>query len=455
METPSLFKKNHEPLASKMRPQSLKEIIGQQHILGKDALLPKLIAKNLTGSLIFIGPPGCGKTSLAEAIAHETQTRFIRIHAATDGTKEIREAIEKAKNTPETGTTLFIDEIHRFNKAQQDQLLPAVENGDIQLIGATTHNPAFYIIPPLLSRSHLFRLRTPEPAEILTGLQRALASDKGLQGRQPVEPAVLERIAKNANGDFRQALNTLEVLAHAKNPGETITETDLENFAKERQLRYDRNEDGHYDTISAFIKSMRGCDPHATAYWLEKMLQSGEDPRFIARRMIIHASEDVGLADNRALLIATAAAHALEFVGMPEARLNLYHAALFIALAPKSDSVTQTIQRTADFLQTHPNLPVPEAIKDNHYCKPEYENETPPETYKNSHEHPLNISGQNYLPIPARLFEFKPADNPSLQKLNTFRDKFKQAKGKMPNTSDTPNPHDNNDFDTEVKPHIQ
>jgi putative ATPase len=400
-----------------MRPQKLADITGQEHLLGKNALLPKLITRNQFGSLIFIGPPGCGKTSLAGVIARETGNRFIRIHAATDGIKEIRAAVETARLHPQTSTILFIDEIHRFNKAQQDQLLPAVETGEIRLIGATTHNPAFYIIPPLLSRSHLFRLEKPSINDIVSTLKNALSAKQGLQNKWQVEPDILEKIARNCDGDIRQALNTLETLALANPETGIITAETLNAFAKERLLHYDRNEDGHYDTISAFIKSMRGCDPDAVCYWLEKMLQSGEDPRYITRRMIIHASEDVGLADSNVLNTAVAAAHALEFVGMPEARLNLYHAALAITLAPKSDSVTQAIAKTTQFMAQNPDLPIPPAIRDNHYHKPSYQGEKTPETYKNSHEYPLNISGQKYLPVQTSLFQTKETDNPELRAL--------------------------------------
>lgn len=423
-------KKAHQPLAARMRPMSLQEVLGQPHLTGKGALLPKLIQRKQFGSLIFIGPPGCGKTSLAEAIAHETKTRIARINATTDGTKEVRQAVEQAKLYPDQTTILFVDELHRFNKAQQDQLLPAVEDGTVCLIGATTHNPSFYVVQPLLSRSHLFRLNQVGVEDIVTLLSKALAdSSRGL-GELGVKakPEVLGHIARYANGDVRQALNSLEALATIKDPGETITEEDLAAFARERNFKYDRDEDSHYDAASCLIKSCRGSDPDATMYWLQRMIEGGEDPRFIARRLVILASEDVGLADPRALPIAMAAAQAVDFVGLPEAQFALSHAALFLALSPKSNSVTKAMTATGEFLKKHPDLPVPEAVRDNHYKRATFSGESPPEEYKYSHDYPLNVSGQDYLPIPTRLVTLKEGgDETRLLELAKRRADLKKA----------------------------
>jgi putative ATPase len=423
-------KKAHEPLAARMRPTSLQEVVGQPHLTGEGALLPKLIKKQQFGSLIFIGPPGCGKTSIAEAIAHETKNRIARINATTDSTKEVRQAIDQARLYPDQTTILFVDELHRFNKAQQDQLLPAVEDGTVLLIGATTHNPSFYVVPPLLSRSHLFRLNQVSVDDIVTLLSRALTDvKKGLGGLNvKADTDVLTHIARFANGDVRQALNSLEALASIKEPGEIIAEADLAAFARERNFKYDRDEDSHYDIASSLIKSCRGGDADAAIYWLQRMIAGGEDPRFIARRLVILASEDVGLADPRALPIAMAAAQAVDFVGLPEAQFALAHATLFIALAPKSNSITKALGASSEFLAKHPDLPVPAEIRDNHYKQATYAGEKQPEVYKYSHDYPLNVSGQDYLPIPAKLVTLKEGgDETRLMELARKRAELKDA----------------------------
>ncbi|HEY8996034.1 MAG TPA: AAA family ATPase, partial [Lacunisphaera sp.] len=273
-----------QPLAARMRPRRLSEIAGQQHIVGPGNLLPQLIASNRFGSLLFYGPPGCGKTSLAEVIARETGSRFVRINAVMSNVAELREILAIARRQPESRTLLFIDELHRFNKSQQDLLLPDVEEGNVRLIGATTHNPGFYVNPPLLSRSHLFRLE-PLPTEAVAGVLRTALTDteRGLGERgHTAEDKVLADLAVLCDGDLRRALNAQEVIALSLPEKAPITEKELEVFARERRIRYDADEDEHYDTISAFIKSCRGSDPDAAMYWLAKMLAGGEDPRFIA-----------------------------------------------------------------------------------------------------------------------------------------------------------------------------
>lgn len=398
----------HQPLAARMRPRRLAEVVGQEHITREGNLLPRLVAQNRFGSLIFYGPPGCGKTSIAESIAAETQSRFVRINAVMSNVAELREILAIARRRPEAATILFIDELHRFNKSQQDLLLPDVEEGNIRLIGATTHNPGFYVNPPLLSRSHLFRLEPLSPAVIAGVLARALADpERGLGSRGcTAEEKILTDLAVLCDGDLRRALNALEVIVFSLPEGAPVTAAELEVFARERRIRYDADEDEHYDTISAFIKSCRGSDPDAAMYWLAKMLAGGEDPRFIARRLVILASEDVGLADPQALPLTVAAHHAVDFIGLPEAELTLAHATLYIATAPKSNSATLALGAAHAALKSAPVQPVPlplrdksgKASKDNQHGK----------GYRYSHDYPENISGQDYLEKPLGLYTPKP-----------------------------------------------
>lgn len=392
------------PLAARMRPRRLAEVVGQDHLLRPGSLLPRLVAQNRFGSLLFYGPPGTGKTSIAEAIARETASRFVRVNAVMSNVAELREILGLARRRPEDRTILFIDELHRFNKAQQDLLLPDVEEGAVRLIGATTHNPGFYVIPPLLSRSHLFRLEPLSPETIAGVLARALADpDRGLGARRhAADPRTLIQLAVLCDGDLRRALNALEVIALSLPEGAAIGPGELEIFARERRLRYDADEDEHYDTISAFIKSCRGGDPDAALYWLAKMLEGGEDPRFIARRLVILASEDVGLADPQALPLAVAAHHAVDFIGLPEAELTLAHATLYIATAPKSNSATLALGEAHRALREEPVQAVPlhlrssggQANKRLGHGK----------EYRYSHEYPEAVSGQAYLERPLHLY---------------------------------------------------
>jgi putative ATPase len=393
------------PLALRMRPQTLAEVIGHEHLLGPDCLLPRLVRTDTFGSLIFYGPPGCGKTTLAEVIAHETHSRFVRINAVLSNVAELRDELRLARARPGERTVLFIDEIHRFNKAQQDLLLPDVEAGHVRLIGATTHNPGFYIIPPLLSRSHLFRLEPLPPAAVALVLRRALEDAvRGLGNlRVRAGDAVLASLAQLCDGDLRRALNALETLALSQPIGGEISEEALTVFARERRIRYDANEDEHYDTASAFIKSMRGGDPDAAIYWMVKMLEGGEDPRFIARRLVILASEDVGLADSRGLTVAVAAFQACEQVGLPECALNLAHATLFLATAPKSNSATRALGAARDALKNQPVQSVPMALRDSHTATNKKLGQG--EGYLYSHEFPEAISGQDYLEKFLKLYD--------------------------------------------------
>ncbi|MDI1247662.1 MAG: replication-associated recombination protein A [Lacunisphaera sp.] len=398
----------HQPLAARMRPRSLAEIAGQAHILKPGNLLPRLIASNRFGSLMFYGPPGCGKTSLAEVIARETKSRFVRVNAVMSNVAELREILAYARRRPAEATILFIDELHRFNKSQQDLLLPDVEEGNVRLIGATTHNPGFYVNPPLLSRSHLFRLEPLATSEVAGVLRSALADhERGLGARgHTADDKLLTALAVLCDGDLRRALNALEVIALSLPEKAPITENELELFARERRIRYDADEDEHYDTISAFIKSCRGSDPDAAMYWLAKMLAGGEDPRFIARRLVILASEDVGLADPQALPLTVAAHHACDFIGLPEAELTLAHATLYIATAPKSNSATLALGEAHRVLKEQPVQAVPPALRDKSGMASKQAGHG--KGYLYSHDFPENISGQAYLEKPLALYTPKP-----------------------------------------------
>jgi len=399
----------HQPLAARMRPRRLAEIAGQAHILKPGNLLPRLIASNRFGSLMFYGPPGCGKTSLAEVIARETKSRFVRVNAVMSNVAELRDILASARRRPEASTILFIDELHRFNKSQQDLLLPDVEEGTVRLIGATTHNPGFYVNPPLLSRSHLFRLEPLATAEVAGVLRQALTDEvRGLGARgHKAEDRMLTDLAVLCDGDLRRALNALEVIALSLPEGAAITEQELELFARERRIRYDSDEDEHYDTISAFIKSCRGSDPDAAMYWLAKMLAGGEDPRFIARRLVILASEDVGLADPQALPLTVAAHHACDFIGLPEAELTLAHATLYIATAPKSNSATLALGEAHRVLKEQPVQAVPVALRDKSGMASKQAGHG--KGYLYSHDFPEGISGQAYLEKPLALYTPKTA----------------------------------------------
>lgn len=362
------------PLAARMRPRTMDEFVGQQHIIGHGSPLRALIEQDQLTSTILWGPPGAGKTSLANIVARVTKSHFVELSATSASVVDVRKTIAGAKERlGATGskTILFIDEIHRFNKSQQDALLPAVENRWIVLIGATTENPYFEVNSPLLSRSLLFRLERLGSDEIIQILRQAMSDeDRGL-GSISVEVSddALEHIVATSGGDARSALNALEVcVAAAATAGGTVGLTLAEETLQRRQVRYDAKGDTHYDVVSAFIKSMRGSDPDAALYWLARMLEAGEDPRFIARRMVIFASEDVGNADPMALLVAVGAFQALEFVGLPEAKLNFAQAATYLATAPKSNASTKAISRAEVDVAASGNLPVPEHLRDSHYA---------------------------------------------------------------------------------------
>ncbi|MEM9281537.1 MAG: replication-associated recombination protein A [Verrucomicrobiota bacterium] len=335
------------PLAARMRPRNLDEYVGQGHILEEGKLLRRAIEADRFTSLIFYGPPGVGKTSLAELIAQRTESRFINLSGVESNVAEIRKSVETARQFQRTRgeiTTLFVDEIHRFNKSQQDVLLPHIERGTVRFIGATTHNPYFYINSPLISRSQVFQLE-PLSEEDLAGLLESAVTDpeRGF-GKKSIHlhPDAAAHLVTMCDGDARKMLTSFELGILTTDPDETTGQIEIdlavaEDSIQKKTVVYDADGDAHHDTISAFIKSMRGCDPDATLYWLAKMLYAGEDIRFIARRIVIAASEDVGLADSHALRVAVAAQQAVEFIGMPEARIPLAHAAVYIATAPKSN----------------------------------------------------------------------------------------------------------------------
>ena len=359
----------YAPLAARMRPRSLEEVVGQAHLLGEGRALGGLIRAKDLSSIVLWGPAGTGKTTLAHVIARSTEAHFEAMSAVTAGVADVRKVIEKARERlGQQGhrTLLFLDEIHRFNKAQQDALLPAVENGWIILVGATTENPSFEVNTPLMSRSLLFRLEALEPGDIIELLRRALADERGLAGDVKATDEALDHIASNSHGDARAALNALEAAAAmASLSGQEIDLHLAEEALQQRALAYDKGGDWHYDVVSAFIKSMRGSDPDAAVYWMVRMLDAGDDPRFVSRRMVIFASEDVGNADPIALQVAVAAHHALEFVGLPEAKLNLAQAAVYLALAPKSNASAVALWRAEEDIARGP-LPVPLDIRDAH-----------------------------------------------------------------------------------------
>ena len=361
-----------EPLAARMRPRSLDEVAGQAHILAPGKLLRRAIESDRFTSLIFHGPPGTGKTTLASVIARTTGSRFEALNGVESNVAEIRAKIDQARAWRDLRgetTILFIDEIHRFNKAQQDVLLPHIERGVVRFIGATTQNPYFYVNSPLVSRSQIFQLEPVPVADVVMVLERALAdAERGL-GALPiaVEPAALLHLAGKSDGDVRKALSALELAAlttHAAADGVIhLTLAVAEESIQRKAVVYDADGDAHHDTISAFIKSIRGSDPDAALYWLAKMLYAGEDPRFISRRLVIAASEDIGLADSNALRVALDAHHALEFVGMPEGRIPLAHATVYLATAPKSNTAYVALGLALADVETGRTLAVPTHLR--------------------------------------------------------------------------------------------
>ncbi len=399
------------PLAARMRPRSLAEFVGQAHLLGPGLLLRRAIEADRIQSLIFFGPPGTGKTSLAQIIASQTHSRFERLSGVESNVAEMRRVLASAANRLQnTGqpTLLFVDEIHRFNKAQQDVLLPDVESGVVRLIGATTHNPFFFVNAPLVSRSQIFELQPLSEADLLALMRQALGDAQRGLGHLVVEAqeAALRHLARMADGDARKALNALEIGVLTTEPqADGVIHLDLktaEQSIQKKAVVYD-DEDAHYDTISAFIKSMRGSDPDAALYWLAKMIHAGEDPRFIARRIMIHAAEDVGLADPMALVLSAAACQVAEFVGWPEARIPLAEATLYIATAHKSNSVVKAVDAALEEVRQNPTQAVPQHLRDGSYAGAERLGHG--KGYQYAHDHPGHFVAQDYLETVRRFYE--------------------------------------------------
>ena len=397
-----------EPLAARMRPTTLDEVVGQEHILGAGKLLRRVIEADRLTNIILYGPPGCGKTTLAEVIARTTKRNFVRLSGVVSGVADIREICNRARNElGGEGTILFVDEIHRFNKSQQDVLLPYVEDGTVVLIGATTHNPNFFINTPLTSRSLVFELHALSPDAVARLLERALADPKRGYGALPsrLDPEARDFLATICDGDARHALTALEI-AMRSTPADDdgvvhLTLDVIQECVQRRQVRYDKKEDGHYDTISAFIKSIRGSDPDAAVYWLGKMLTAGEDPRFIARRLVISASEDIGNADPRGLTVAVAAMQACEFVGMPECAINLSQATTYLASAPKSNASCMAISEAMADVESGAVQPVPEHLKNKHVKAIGSAQVT---EYKYPHAFANHFVEQAYLNIPKKYY---------------------------------------------------
>ena len=407
------------PLASRLRPRTLDEVVGQQHIIGKDRLLYRAIQADQLGSLIFYGPPGTGKTTLARVIANTTSARFKQINATVAGKKDMEEVVREAQDARGMygqKTILFVDEIHRFNKGQQDYLLPFVEDGTLILIGATTENPYFEVNGALLSRSRVFELKPLKPEEIKELIRRGVYDQERGMGAYhgEIEEDAMDFLAEAAGGDARAALNAVELGILTTEPGPDgkirITLKVAQECIQKRAVRYDKNGDGHYDTVSAFIKSMRGSDPDAAVYYLARMLYAGEEIKFISRRIMICAAEDVGNADPQALCVVVAAAQAAERIGMPEAQIILSQAVTYVASAPKSNSACMAVSRAMEAVKGGALGPIPVHLQDRHYQGAAKLGHG--EGYLYAHDYPHHYVKQQYLPdgMEGSVF-YEPSDN--------------------------------------------
>ena len=427
-----------QPLAARMRPATLDEFVGQEHFLGEGKLLRRLLASDRLGSVIFYGPPGTGKTTLAFLLAQASRSKFVQLSAVASGVRELREVLDEARNRLSASgekTLLFVDEIHRFNKAQQDVLLPDVEEGVVILVGATTQNPFFAINSALVSRSRIFQFEPLASDHIKSLVRRALADRERGLGQHDVRmhDDALEFLAAVSDGDARRALSALEVgvLSTAERPIE-FTRALAEESVQRKAVEYDRTGDAHYDAISALIKSMRGSDPDAAIYWLARMLEAGEDVRFLARRIVIFASEDVGNADPQALALAVATMQACEMVGLPECQLNLAQAVTYLACAPKSNASMLALSEAQQDVREGRLLPVPVALRDSHYRSAKRLGHG--EGYQYAHDSPDAIASQDYLGVDREYY--RPVDRglerELAKRLEAIRARLREAKRQRP-----------------------
>ncbi|MBR0119224.1 MAG: replication-associated recombination protein A [Eubacterium sp.] len=428
-------KEKESPLASRMRPRTLDEVMGQEHIIGKDKMLYRAIKADKLGSVIFYGPPGTGKTTLAKVIAGTTEANFSQINATSAGKKDMEEVVAKAKESIAAygkKTILFIDEIHRFNKGQQDYLLPFVEDGTLTLIGATTENPYFEVNGALLSRSIIFELKPLTDENIKSIINKALSDDERGLGtfRACIDDDAIDFLADTAGGDARMALNAIELGVLTTDRSDDglihITLKVAEECIQKRKVSYDKLGDNHYDTISAFIKSMRGSDPDAAVYYLARMLEAGEEITFIARRIMICASEDVGMADPMAIVVASAAAQIVERVGLPEARIPLAEAAVYVATAPKSNASYMAIDSALSYVRNHPGYAIPPYLQDSHYKGAAKLGRGL--DYKYAHDFPGHYVDQQYLPDEVKDERFfEPGENGYELKIREYFKKIKSG----------------------------
>ena len=414
------------PLAARMRPRSLDELVGQEHLLGPGRPLRRLVEGSGEASVILYGPPGTGKTTIASLVAGAMGQNFVGLSALSSGVKQIREVLEGAKQDLVRGqrTVLFIDEVHRFSKTQQDALLAAVENRTVLLVAATTENPSFSVVAPLLSRSLLLKLESLGDDGIRTVLDRAVADERGLNGRVTLSDDAREQLVLLAGGDARRALTYLEAAAEGAADG-AITLEVVQNSVDRAVVRYDRDGDQHYDITSAFIKSIRGSDVDAALHYLARMIEAGEDPRFIARRLVIHASEDIGMADPTALQTATAAATAVQFIGMPEGRLALAQATIHLATAPKSPSVIKAIDAALADVRAGHSGPVPPHLRDGHYEGAKKIGHAVGYIYP--HDDPRGVVEQRYMPEgldEARYYQ--PTDHGAEKRIQSYSDRLRE-----------------------------